>query len=215
MPPEPVAAGDLAAARESLELERLRLENRKLEAELRQASATTWDRLQRLGPSLSGLLAVAAFLFGVYQYREQQDRTLVARAEEQRRESAARDQEFMRPLWERELATYFRTSEVVATMATTHNQTELRTAEAEFWKLYVGPLVILETKPLSDAMVLFGRCYDGTERCDGPAVRHRALAVSTAIQQAVEEHASRRLSEFSKDKYKYWGPEVDPARTDR
>jgi hypothetical protein len=191
------------AAKESLEVARLILENRKLEAELARMPATGWEAVHRLAPVLGGLLTAAAFLFGVYQYVQQQDRALAARDDEMRREAAARDQEFMRPLWEREIATYFRTSEVVAMIATSGDRLVRDSAKAEFWKLYHGPLVILETKALSGAMVAFGNCLDGTETCPELEVRSRALAVSSAIQQAVEEHAARRVSEFSKDKFQY------------
>jgi hypothetical protein len=109
----------------------------------------------------------------------------------------------MRPLWEREIATYFRASEVVATIATAGDRPARDSAKVEFWKLYHGPLVILETKALSGAMVAFGNCLDGTESCPESEMRNRALAVSSAIQQAVEEHAVRRVSEFSKDKFQY------------
>lgn len=210
MTPDPTAAGGPPPSGESLELEHLALENRKLDAELRRMPSMRWERFQRIGPVFGGLITAAAFLFGVYQYVQQQDRALDASADALRKESAARDQEFMRPLWERELATYFHTSEVVATMATTPAGAARKAAEAEFWRLYVGPLVILETKPLSDAMVVFGHCFDGTEPCDDALLRHRALGVSTAIQQAVEEHASRRLTEFSRDKYQYRSEAAQP-----
>jgi len=94
--------------KEPLELERLSLENQKLRAELEQMRPNVWDGLQRLSPLLGGALAVAAFLFGVFQYVDQQQRELATRENELARQAAARDQEFMKPLWERELATIFK-----------------------------------------------------------------------------------------------------------
>jgi len=190
-------------SRDSLEVERLALENQKLRAELDRMRPSLWDGIQRLSPLLGGLLAVAAFVFGVIQYVEQRQRELATRENELARQAAARDQEFMKPLWERELATYFLTSETVATLAATTDVTKRREAEEQFWRLYAGPLVILETKELSGAMVLFSRCLDGTERCSDAELRKRSLAVSSAIQQAIQEHADLRLSEFSKDKFQY------------
>jgi hypothetical protein len=189
--------------RDSLELERLALENRKLRAELDRTRPSVWDRIERLSPLLGGALAVAAFLFGVLQYVQQQERELAARNNEVAKQAAARDQEFMKPLWEREIATYFQASEAVATIATTRDEAVRRTAETEFWKLYHGPLVILETKDLSGAMQAFGNCLAKTEVCSDAEIRKRALAVSSAIQAALQEHADRRLSEFSKDKFQY------------
>ncbi len=195
--------GDLVARKASIEMERLVLENDKLRAELDRLRPSIWQTIERLSPLFGGLLAVAAFVFGVIQYVEQQRRALATRQTELARQAAARDQEFMRPLWERELTTYFRTSEVVATIARSSDVAKRRAAEEEFWQLYQGPLVILETKSLSAAMVSFGRCLDGTEQCSEPVRRNRALSVSSAIQQAIQEHAALRLSEFSRNKFQY------------
>ena len=63
--------------------------------------------------------------------------------------------------------------------------------------------VIFETKALSKAMVAFGHCLDGTEKCAESDLNDRALAVSSAIQVAIEQHAALRVSEFSKDKFQY------------
>jgi hypothetical protein len=194
--------GSGALSRESLELERLALENRKLRTDL-ERRPSAWDGVQRLSPLIGSLLAIAAFMFGVVQYVDQQERALATREDELRRQVAARDQDFMRPLWERELATYFMASETVATIASAADPDTRRTAEEQFWRLYRGPLVILETKALSGAMVAFGRCLDGSETCSRTQLHERALAVSSAIQLAIQEHAELRLSEFSRGKFQY------------
>jgi hypothetical protein len=214
---EAVSVGDEYASgptRESLELERLALENDKLRAELSALRRDRWHLLQQLSPLLGGLLALAGFLFGVVQYVEQQQRNraeAMARADEQiqamafeaERQAEARDQEFMKPLWEREIATYFRAAEVVATLAAETDPSALRAAEEEFWVLYLGPLVVIETQALSGAMKSFGECLNGTDACSRAQRANRALAVSSAIQGAIEEHAALRLSEFSQGKYQY------------
>jgi hypothetical protein len=91
--------------RESLELERLSLEVQKLRTEVERSQPGLWNAIQRVSPLVGTLLAVAAFLFGVVQYIGQQSRELTAREHELARQAAARDQEFMKPLWERELTT--------------------------------------------------------------------------------------------------------------
>jgi hypothetical protein len=192
-----------APSKDALEVERLALENRKLKAELDRMRPSVWDGIQRLSPLLGSALAVAAFVFGVFQYLEQQDRELATRENELARQAAARDQEFMKPLWERELATYFLTSETVATIVKTTDAVERRAAVDQFWRLYAGPLIILETRALSSAMVSFGTCLEGTQSCSGQQLHDRGLAVSSAIQEAIQEHADLRLSEFSKDKFQY------------
>jgi hypothetical protein len=197
------AASPKAVSRDALELERLALENQKLRIELQRARPNVWEIIQRLSPLLGGMLAVAAFLFGILQYVDQQKRELNTRENELARQAAARDQEFMKPLWERELTTYFLTSDTVATIATTADAAKRRSAEDQFWRLYHGPMVILETTTLSGTMKAFGRCVDNTEHCSVGELKNRALAVSSAVQQAIQDHSVLRLSEFSKNKFQY------------
>jgi len=67
------------------------------------------------------LLAMLGFGFGIYQYREQQAENRKAAEVESRKEREAaderneqerksRDREFMKPLWEKQLNTYFEAS---------------------------------------------------------------------------------------------------------
>lgn len=191
------------STRDALELERLSLEVQKLRTEVERSQPGLWNAIQRVSPLVGTLLAVAAFLFGVIQYIGQQTRELAAREHELARQAAARDQDFMKPLWERELTTYFLASDTVGTIATTSDAVKRRAAVEQFWRLYQGHMVILETTALSGAMVAFGECLDGTMDCSPYELKDRALAISTAIQHAIEDHASRRLSEFSKDKFQY------------
>jgi hypothetical protein len=126
--PDPVPpTAESVPDRNALEVERLALENDKLRAELQRLPPRHWDFVQRLTPLVGGALALAGFLFGVVQYVSQQEanraeaeqrlsRENLARTHELEAQTAARDQEFMRPLWEREVATYFRASESVGTM---------------------------------------------------------------------------------------------------
>ena len=100
-------------SRESLELERLALENQKLRAEL-ERRPSFWDRLQRISSSFAGLIAT--------------------RDNEMRKQSAARDQDFMKPLWERELATYLLASETVSTIAMVQGPKRQEAIE-KFWML--------------------------------------------------------------------------------
>ncbi|MSV27668.1 MAG: hypothetical protein EXQ52_02845 [Bryobacterales bacterium] len=58
----------------------------------------------------------------------------------------------MKPLWEKELELYMRAFEVAAVIATSKDAVKCRAAEAEFWTLYEGPLIIVESKSLSGAM---------------------------------------------------------------
>lgn len=51
-------------------------------------------------------------------------------------------------------------------IASSKDQTKLRSAKEDFWRLYWGPLGIVEEPAVANAMVAFGRCLDGN--CDEP-----------------------------------------------
>ena len=102
------------------ENDKLALECEKLRAEIRELeSPKGWsDKLSRHSTLVSMLLAIFGFIFGFVQYGSQQEanrKTEEAQAEQERR---IRDREFMKPLWEKQLATYFEASQAAATIAT-------------------------------------------------------------------------------------------------
>ena len=194
----------MESERATLELEQLSLENKKLRLELDEAARTdVWKWAGRLSPLLATVLAVAGFLFGVLQFTAQQKATQHAVEEQSKRELEARDRDFMMPLWERELELYFRTSDVVATIATSTDPAKRTAAEQEFWRLYEGPLIIVEEQALSGAMKQFGNCLSGTEQCANGELRKRSRALASVIQKTIEKAATRRLSEFSQNKFQY------------
>jgi hypothetical protein len=51
-------------------------------------------------------------------------------------------------------------------IATSKDQTKQRSAKEDFWRLYWGPLGIVEESAVATAMVAFGKCLDG--HCDKP-----------------------------------------------
>ena len=73
------------------------------------------------------------------------------------------------------------------TIATSKDQNLLRSAKDDFWRLYWGPLGIVEESQVASAMVAFGRCLENGKSCESPLT---SLALDLA-------HACR--SEVSKD----------------
>lgn len=73
------------------------------------------------------------------------------------------------------------------TIATSKDESKLRSAKDDFWRLYWGPLGIVEESEVASAMVRFGKCLERGKGCDSPLT---GLALSLA-------HACR--SEVSKD----------------
>ena len=87
-----------------------------------------------------------------------------------------------------------------STIATTTNPEERRKAEAKFWMLYWGPLVVVETQEVSEAMQKFGNCLTGETKGDLCAL---SAELASACQSSVTQGANLRLVEFSKGKFDY------------
>ncbi len=158
------------------------------------------ERRGGVSPLIPTILAVLGFLFGVFQY-------VTEMQAHRKADTEARDMEFMKPLWEKELDYYFRAADLTATIATTTDAAKRMAAEEEFWKLDQGPLRIVESRRISDAMADFGHCVDKTEICDNTKLKDRSRALAAAMQHAIEDSANTRLSALSKDKYQYHNPE--------
>lgn len=145
--------------RASLELQHLQKEVEKLTLEVEALKASTWwDRaLARYLPLVTALVALAAFWFGVIQFKVQS-----IAAEQERTLELKRDAG--KPFWETQLALYIKASEAAATLATSDDANSRATAESTFWALYWGPLhcvedIVLNEQPqpeVEQAMVAFG-----------------------------------------------------------
>ena len=192
------------------ENDKLALECEKLRAEIRELeSPKGWsDKLSRHSTLVSMLLAIFGFIFGFVQYGAQQEanrKTEEAQAEQERR---IRDREFMKPLWEKQLATYFEASQAAATIATSTDPKEREAARNNFWMLYQGPLVIVESPSVSAAMKAFGQLLaTETDQSLGTATNKELARLSrelaSAFQESLIEGANLRLDEFRKGKFDY------------
>jgi hypothetical protein len=86
--------------------------------------------------------AIATFIFGIIQWREQAIRT-----EETRRIEATK------PFLERQLKLYTEASQIVAVLATAEDPGEKRHAYKRFRELYWGEMVLVENEDVERAMV--------------------------------------------------------------
>ena len=195
--------------KQRLEAEKLRLEVERMKREGSRARS-----LSAYIPLISVVVTVAGFGFGIYQYRAQQiqnresQERLAAREAEARTAQSIRDKEnaqreFMKPLLEKQLALYFEASSAVATIARTIDPSEKKKATETFWRLYSGPLVIVESMEVSGAMKRFSYCLDGTETCDRAEMNERALALGTALQKSMLKSWNMKPEDFAADKFQY------------
>ena len=188
---------DQDRARSQAEFEKLQLEIAKLKAELANVKRVrTIDSLVRLTPLLTVLVAVTGFLFTIYQYRDEQEKNRQARAEQFTKETADREErnrrdkesawrEYVRPLLEKQQLLYFEASSAAATIVSSKNPGDRRKAVNTFWTLYWGPLVFVESREVSEAMVKFGRCLNGEEQCDDSELKNRSLSLTSTMQESI------------------------------
>ncbi|MCM3869332.1 MAG: hypothetical protein ND895_01375 [Pyrinomonadaceae bacterium] len=199
----------------SARLEKLRLENEKLRLEL--------DGLQRGGglsslipylPLITVVVTIAGFAFGVYQYRAQQKANRNAQLEQSTRDREEREiqsrkdtettqREFMKPLLQNQLAIYLQASAAAATISRSNDPVEKKKAINDFWRLYEGPLIMVESKEVSDAMVRFGNCLDYAEGCDDAEISKRAHALASRMQESLLRSWNTNPENFAADKFTY------------
>jgi hypothetical protein len=197
----------------ALQNEKLVLECEKLRGEIAELKSPKGfsDKVSRHSVLVSMVLAMLGFGFGIYQYREQQEENRKAAEVQSKKEREAaderteqerksRDREFMKPLWEKQLNTYFEASEAAATIATTTDAAEREKARNKFWMLYQGPLVIVESPSVSGAMKAFGDALGAKTNAD---LKTLSLELASAFQESVIEGANLRLDEFRKGKFDY------------
>jgi len=190
--------------------DKLVLECEKLRAEIKSLKAPAgWsDKLSRHSTLVSMLLAVFGFIFAFVQYGEQQAANRQAADDQAKQERRVHDREFMKPLWEKQLATYFEASEAAATIATSSDSLERQRARDKFWMLYQGPLVIVESPAVAGAMKAFGQTLAAETNAspDSKTIKDfgtLSRELASAFQESLIEGANLRLDEFRKGKFDY------------
>lgn len=121
--------------------------------------------LKLLGP----LLAVAAFFWGIYTYRDTAQQKLAAAEADARRTAETRRVEATRPYLDKQLALYTEATQVTATIATSTDSQALEKATRRFNELYWGELALVERNAVAGAMVLFRRALDAKQGQDALA----------------------------------------------
>ena len=122
---------------------------------------------------LSAGIAVAALIFGLYQFNYQQK------------------QEAKKPVRERQLSLVFEVSDVTATIAALKpSDEERKKAENRFRTLYWGPIVLAEDQDLLQRMVDFANCleegsraYVGCASDEEQDTRLKELSLELAVER--------------------------------
>jgi hypothetical protein len=179
---------------QSAQLEKVQLENEKLKLELANIrKEKPWYHIvSQMVPIITALVAVGGFLWGVLQYRDQQMKN---------RETSER--EFMKPWLESQREIYFQALSAATAVANSDEPKKRKQATEEFWRLYQGKMIMVETKKVSGAMVHFGHCLDSTDTCDRSEMNTRSRALATAMAESMAATAKMTFKEFVANQFRY------------
>lgn len=135
---------------------------------------------------ITAFLAIGAILVSIYQI------------------NAAYQQDFKKPVWEKQLQVLGEISNSAAAIAVLPPGTEDRTkAELKFEQLYWGPVVITENKELKAAMLEFRNCMNGTNpECDCYEEEEQKSDVKKATDCGAKKTKLQGLSMFISEKCK-------------
>ncbi len=200
---------------QSAQLEKLRLENEKLKFELE-----TLKKGKGLGsfipylPLITVLVTIAGFGFGIFQYRAQQQANRQAQAEQSKKDREAREiqskkdtetaqREFMKPLLQNQLSLYLQATAAAATISSSTDPVERKKATNDFWRLYEGPLIMVESKEVSGAMIAFSYCLNEPGNCDKAEMSKRAHAIASRMQESLLRSWNTNPENFAADKFTY------------
>lgn len=162
---EESALNSLLRDRRKLEVEKLKEEISKLQREQKP----NW--LSRILPLITALVAVGGFIVGIWQFNEGQKQSAkqiisaeniaansIRAAEEQSRNDllASKRQEYLQKFWQERLKLYDEVTRAAGQIASSRTPDDARTPIGNFWKLYWGPLSILEDRAVLSAMVAYG-----------------------------------------------------------
>jgi hypothetical protein len=182
-----------------LKIEKLRYEIQQLKGQLGLRG-----RLAMLTPLLSAGLAVLGVSVSLYQFGAQQEATArkieVDRAQRENDAKRVRELELQNPFWQKRLQLYFEASEAAGVIASQASGVERTKAEATFWRLYLGPLAVVEDEQVEGAMVQLGHCLDKSETCDRATLSRRSLALAHSCRQSIGDTWRLGLSDL-KGKY--------------
>jgi hypothetical protein len=146
---------------------------------------------------------IASGIWTLYKFREDRQVDLRNRAEEVRRDEAARSKELNSFVFQRQTELYFEAAKIAATIATSKDPKSVSEAKLRFNQLYFGEFVIVEDRRVELAMIAFYSCTlndDCSRRrvdqhnnpinggqIDREPIENLALDLSACIRDALEQ----------------------------
>jgi hypothetical protein len=187
------------------QLKKLQLENEKLRLELEGfKTSKPWYALWvQFVPLISVLVAVSGFLWGIYVYQAQQTRNLELQKQQSEQEVETAQRELMKPWLENQRDIYLQALTAAATIANTDDPQKREQATEEFWKLFNGKMILVETDNVRKAMVNFSICINLNRGCDKSEKTRSLRELATAMANSMAATAQMTYEEFSANQFKY------------
>ena len=180
--------------RESAELTHIELESAKFKEELLvlRNQRSVLYLLVQMTPVVSVLLALVGLVWAVFQYIDQQDKN---------RTTAER--EFMTPWLQSQRQIYLEALSAAARVANAEDAEDRKQAEAEFWQLYQGKMITVETESVSGAMVDFGKCLTSEPKCNSKELNNLTRILATKMAKSMADTAGMNYQTFASNQFKY------------
>ena len=108
--------------------------------------------------------------------------------------------------------TYRQALTAAATIANTDDSNAKQQAVRDFWRLYQGAMILVETETVKDAMIRYGYCLEGIDKCDKYEMNTRCHDLASAMAESMAATAGMTYREFASKQFKYSpGTRVAPA----
>jgi hypothetical protein len=195
----------LDEALKSARLEREQLEIENLRETLIQGKGrkSMFETTRQASGLVTAAVAALGFLFSIGEYAYQQQQNRGAQAKQSTSENETAERELMKPWLESQRRIYTDALAAVATIANTDDPAKRKEATNEFWALYQGPMILVETQSVSGAMVQFGNCLDVPDRCGKNQMNSLSRALGTAMADSMGETARMTFAQFQSNQFKY------------
>ena len=197
----------LERMRQLAELEQDQLRNELLKIELAShGRRKPWYSVPlQMVPMVTAIVAFGGFTGGIFQYSREQTKN---------RETTER--EFMKPWLESQRETYRQALTAAATIANTDDSNAKQQAVRDFWRLYQGAMILVETETVKDAMIRYGYCLEGIDKCDKYEMNTRCHDLASAMAESMAATAGMTYREFASKQFKYSpGTRVAPSSPQR
>jgi hypothetical protein len=187
----------------SAQLENLQLENEKLRLELEgfRRSKPWYSLWIQFVPLISVLVAVSGFLWGIYVFQAQQTRNLEQQKQQSENELETAQQELMKPWLDNQREIYLQALTAAARIAIANDPVKSEQVEDEFWTLYNGKMILVETESVRKAMINFGVCIK--RKCIQSDKIELLHELATAMANSMAATAQMTYEEFSANQFKY------------